>query len=159
MKNKQAVFAVMIVGLITYLSVLAAVAESGVKLIWKASDEVDFLCYVVLRSEDRNGEYEVQKPITHSIPLTFLDDGSTSRTIEVQVTEGATVGMLLTESEYVDMDVEVGTVYFYKVKAVDMSGNISEASLRSGARVIDKVPPRKPGRIRFLLNFLAGLFS
>jgi pectin methylesterase-like acyl-CoA thioesterase len=85
----------------------------GVTLTWAAGTEADLAGYVVLRADTEAGTY-------------------------VRLTAAP-----VTATSYTDTTVAVGTTAYYRLVAVDKTGNESLAAQASAARV-DTVPPSRP---------------
>lgn len=73
---------------------------SSVKLKWQANTEEDIAGYIVLRAEDIDGEAH----------------------------EWNTIGRKIQGTAFIDNSASANKKYIYKIKAIDMSDNISEAS-------------------------------
>lgn len=73
---------------------------SSVKLTWQANTEEDIAGYIVLRAEDIDGEAH----------------------------EWNTIGRKIQGTAFIDNSASANKKYIYKIKAIDMSDNISEAS-------------------------------
>ncbi len=86
--------------------------EEGVLLLWKFSPEIDFDHYNVFRSTTLKGEYKRINNVSLKTP------------------------------RYLDKDIVRGNIYYYKVTAVDKSGNESKPSGAVNIVPKDLTPPK-----------------
>ena len=95
--------------------ITATETEDGVLVVWRISPETDVSSYNVFRSTSVSGEDDFEKINPQAVPFD--------------------------NPQFLDAEIERGTLYTYKVSAVDTSGNESRLSGPSTITPPDKEPP------------------
>lgn len=142
-----------------FMAVLAfaqIVETSGsLSLQWDDNAETDLSHYNVYRSDNFGGPYEMLNATSETLPVAWSEvDGNPvvteamSGVFTAALGGGALGSGKLTASEFVDLTVESGNVYWYRVTAVDTSWNESDYSDRVGRLVLDLIKPGKPKGLR-----------
>lgn len=155
MKSKKIIFTIAFM----FAASVAAATPAQITLQWERNPEPDMSHYNIYRSQSPAGLFILLNPTTHTIPVLFYADGSTSLTIQVQATASPTTLGLAVEPVYTDGDCESGTVYFYYVTAVDLSGNESGPSEVQGKLANNGQAPAPPTRVQFVINIFSIVFN
>ena len=120
------------------------------QLVWNKNSEKDLSHYNIYRSNDFLGPYVMLNLTTKTLALSWIvnkEDVVSTKTIKT-IVYTSFKNIMVKDNLYVDTDVTVGQVYWYKITATDISGNESGFSNKCGSMVVDKEPPVNPTGLR-----------
>jgi hypothetical protein len=115
--------------------------ESGIRLSWVANNEQDLARYRVLRTATPANDGSLDRM---RIVLETDEDGNVLGPPGVTSPSVQGAGTAYVSFTWTDAPIPAVTDYYYRIVAVDRSGNISGLSASALGRAIDTMPPQPP---------------
>lgn len=119
----------------------ATAAESAIRLVWTANPEADMHRYRVYRTDDPGADGSLAR--MHLV-LDVEPNGAVVGPPGATAAGRSGVGTAYVSLSWEDGDVAGARDYYYRLVAVDQSGNVSTLSQALRARAVDTTPPGAP---------------